>query len=581
MLPINTWTFNLLKENLSQNEIKPYYPSGSWQTSRYIQIFIPSQDKDLHYEYRIDHNWNGRIELHFEENWEEKYGLLIDTLMDYTQNNEQLKWSQWQYGYRCQLTKKIERPKDLLAGLLYMMDLFDNKVREITSKQPPSKPILLETNDLFSGQSQTVDIKICKLGELLRLPLSIPNYQRIYCWEEHNVKSLLDDILEHLENAEKSDITYRLGTVILHSHNSQYDIVDGQQRLITLSLLLHEIGIYPRLLEEELSSKQSMDYVAYNKFYIGKYVQRNLRIRSYGKRLLEAIDFSVLILKNSSLDLAYTFFSNLNSRGVSLTDYDLLKAHHLRYIPAALEKQSMLAAEVWNKMIENGRVSKDSSDSADYETTLDTYIYRLRKWMRKKECDDSTNLYRIKREYEAAPIIDEIPPFGERFYFNEPIQGGSHFFSYVEQHLDQYHKFIQTAEYQALHAYMCWSSHRWYRDVIESILFGYYLKFGAFYLSDALVVIMRIILQHRYTTGRARKASIVQYAGDTELVLIIDQATSPTFFLAEARNIVKELAYPSRQKMEPIKLSMRRIAANVSKRVEKNIVVESFKNINR
>ena len=127
MLPINTWTFNLLKEKLSQNEILPYYPSGSWQTSRYIQIFIPSQDKDLHYEYRIDHNWNGRIELHFEENWEEKYGLLIDTLMDYTQNNEQLNWSQWQYGYRCQLTKKIERPKDLLDGLSYMMDLFDKK----------------------------------------------------------------------------------------------------------------------------------------------------------------------------------------------------------------------------------------------------------------------------------------------------------------------------------------------------------------------------------------------------------------------------------------------------------------------
>lgn len=581
MLPINPWTFNYLKEYFSQNNLSPYYPSGSWQTSRYIQIFIPSQDRDLHYEYRIDHNWDGRVELHFEENWEEKYGLLIDTLMDYTQNNEQLNWSEWRYGYRCQLTTKIERREELLAGLLYMMDLFDNKIREITSQQPPSKPFLLDTDDLFSDQSETVDIKICTLSQLLRLPLSIPNYQRIYCWEEHNVKCLLDDVLEHLENTEKLDVTYRLGTVILHSHNDQYDIVDGQQRLITLSLLLHEIGIYPRLLDEELSSRQSMDYVAYNKFYISKYVQRNLRIRSYGNRLLESIDFSVLILKNASLDLAYTFFSNLNSRGVSLTDYDLLKAHHLRYIPSTLEKQSMLAAEAWNKMIENGRVSKDSSDIADYEATLDTYIFRLRKWMRKKECDDSTNQYRIKREYEAAPIIDEIPPFGERFYFNEPIQGGSHFFSYVEQHLDHYSKFIQTLEYRTLHANMCWSSHRWYRDVIESLLFGYYLKFGAFYLSDALVVIMRIILQHRYTTGRARKASIVKYAGDTELILIIDQATSPTFFLAEARNSVKELTYPSRQSMAPIMLNMRRIASNVSKCVEGNIIVESFKNLNR
>ena len=581
MLAINTWTFNLLKEHFSQNEISPYYPSGSWQTSRYIQIYIPYQDGDLHYEYRIDQNWGGRVELHFEGNWDDKYGLIIDKLMDYTQNNEQLNWSEWRCGYRCQLVKKIDSPDDLIDGLSYMMELFDNKIKEITSIQPLSKPVPLVTKDFAVEQAETVDVHNCTLEQLLRLPLSVPNYQRIYCWEEQNVKCLLDDVFEHLENAEKTNVTYRLGTVILHSNDGKYDIVDGQQRLITLSLLLHEIGVYPSLLDEKLSSKQSMEFVAYNKFYINKYVQRNLRIRNFRKRLLESIDFSVLVLKNASLDLAYTFFSNLNSRGVSLTDYDLLKAHHLRYIPSTLEKQSMLAAEVWNKMIEDGRISKESSDCADYETTLDTYIYRLRKWMRKKECADSTNQYRVKREYEAAPIIEEIPPFGERFYFNEPIQGGTHFFSFVEQHLDHYHKFIQTEEYLALHVLMCCGSHRWYRDVIESLLFGYYLKFGVFYLSEALVVIMRIILQHRYTNSHARKASIVQYAGDTELILIIDQATSPTFFLAEARNIVKEQAYPPRQSMAPIMLSMRRVAANVSKRIERNIVVESFKNINR
>lgn len=580
MLSINSWTLNVLKDNF-QNEIVPYYPSGSWQTSRYLQIFIPSQDRDLHYEYRIDQNWDGRVELHFEGNWEEKYGLVIDKLMDYTQNNEQLNWSDWRCGYRCQLVKKIETPEDLLSGLSYMMDLFDNKIKEITSIEPPSKPVLLETKDFASEQTETIDFLNCTLEELLRLPLSIPNYQRIYCWEEQNVKCLLDDVIEHLENIEKSNVTYRLGTIILHSHDGKYDIVDGQQRLITLSLLLNEIGVYPSLLDEKLSSNQSIDYVRYNKFYINKYVQRNLRIRSIRNKLLQSIDFSVLVLKNASIDLAYTFFSNLNSRGVSLTDYDLLKAHHLRYIPSTLEKQSMLAAEVWNKMIEDGRISKDSTGNADYETTLDTYIYRLRKWMRKKDCDDSINQYRVKREYEAAPIIEEIPPFGERFYFNEPIQGGTHFFSFVEQHLSHYHKFIQTEEYQTLHVFMCQGTHSWYRDVIESLLFGYYLKFGVFYLSDALVVIMRIILQHRYTIGRARKASIVQYAGDTELILIIDQATSPTFFLAEARNIIKEQAYPSRQSMSPIMLNMRRIAANISKRIEGNIVVESFKNINR
>lgn len=95
-------------------------------------------------------------------------------------------------------------------------------------------------------------------------------------------------------------------------------------------------------------------------------------------------------------------------------------------------------------MIEDGRKDTDSTTVPDYVRTLDTYIYRLRRWMRKKVCDDSADNYRIKREYEAAPVVEEIPPFGERFYFNEPIQGGTHFFSYVEQHINKYRSFSKT-----------------------------------------------------------------------------------------------------------------------------------------
>lgn len=182
-----------------------------------------------------------------------------------------------------------------------------------------------------------------------------------------------------------------------------------------------------------------------------------------------------------------------------------------------------------------------------------------------KECDDSLDNYRVKREYEAAPIVEEIPPFGEKFYFNEPIQGGSHFFAYVEQHVQKYHEFINTEEFKSIHNTIVGGSNQWYRDIIESLLFCYFLKFGNYYLSDALVVIMRILLQHRYISTRAIKASIVRYAGDSELVLIIDQATSPTFFLAEARNIAKELSYPLRKDMSPIMREMRMRASNISK----------------
>lgn len=71
--------------------------------------------------------------------------------------------------------------------------------------------------------------------------LHIPDYQRPYKWTARNAIQLLDDIIDALDsNKEK----YRLGTLILNRNVKEggYDIVDGQQRVITLSLLLKALG---------------------------------------------------------------------------------------------------------------------------------------------------------------------------------------------------------------------------------------------------------------------------------------------------------------------------------------------------
>ena len=583
MLYINDWSVKMLQDKYQDYTLKSYSPSGSWQKSRYVQIFIDGYDDDLHYEYLIDGGWNGRVELHFEGDWETKYGALIDQLMNDTQNSDDLIWSEWDCGYRCQHTNVIESIEDLFHTMSYMMELFGKLIKNFYEETPSIEvqTILSEMALSLEGgkEEPAVEMFEKKYYEVLRLPLAIPNYQRIYCWEENNVRCLLEDVFEHIGTNDTTP--YRLGTIILHSHDGKYDIIDGQQRLVTLALLLSEIGVKTSLLNEKFSSLHSLEYVSYNKYIIHEYVQRHLDIRDNVDKLLNQLEFCVLILQNTSIDLAYTFFSNQNSRGVALTDYDLLKAHHLRYIPSNAEQQSKRAAEVWNKMIEDGRNVCDPTTIPDYVRTLDTYIYRLRKWMRKNECDDSTGNYRIKREYEAAPVVDEIPPFGEKFYFNEPIQGGTHFFSFVEQHLCKFRQFSKTEEYMILQNTIQGGSDQWYREAIESVLFCYFLKFGEYFLSDALSVIMRILLQHRYEHLRAVKASIVQSVVDSELVLIIDQATSPTFFLAEARNIAKELSYPARQIMSPIMRSMRTKAANINGQLKHNIVVELFKNLNR
>ena len=72
--------------------------------------------------------------------------------------------------------------------------------------------------------------------------LVVPEYQRPYKWTVRNAIQLLDDIIE-AKNSSKE--VYRVGTLILHKdtdHGQEvYNIVDGQQRIITFSLLLYAL----------------------------------------------------------------------------------------------------------------------------------------------------------------------------------------------------------------------------------------------------------------------------------------------------------------------------------------------------
>ena len=87
--------------------------------------------------------------------------------------------------------------------------------------------------------------EIISVKQLLAIPnLRIPEYQRPYKWTEKNVNQLIDDIRDNLDKS-----AYRIGTLVIHNNKEEgkLDIVDGQQRTITLFLLA--IKILP-LIEE-------------------------------------------------------------------------------------------------------------------------------------------------------------------------------------------------------------------------------------------------------------------------------------------------------------------------------------------
>lgn len=91
----------------------------------------------------------------------------------------------------------------------------------------------------------TDDLKILSLKDLMlssngegSLTLRIPSYQRPYRWSSKSANQLFMDVYEAFNN---NTSEYRLGSVILHKDNDFYNIVDGQQRLTTLSILLFVI----------------------------------------------------------------------------------------------------------------------------------------------------------------------------------------------------------------------------------------------------------------------------------------------------------------------------------------------------
>lgn len=76
------------------------------------------------------------------------------------------------------------------------------------------------------------------VGNLLCQKLRIPHYQRPYSWEPATALQLLDDIREAMEDSDLHNVPYVLGAVILHNTSQSLDVVDGQQRLLTLHLIL-------------------------------------------------------------------------------------------------------------------------------------------------------------------------------------------------------------------------------------------------------------------------------------------------------------------------------------------------------
>ena len=178
--------------------------------------------------------------------------------------------------------------------------------------------------------------EIKSVHDLLTLSLRVPAYQRPYRWTTKNVADLLGDINTAIEEAGKHpDYRYRIGSVILHRNEVDgcLDIVDGQQRVLTLLLIMLHLdpgASFPLLDNATFSDRETQDNMRANYEFIGDWVGyqpdewREKAARSFADTL-EAVVITV-----DRVEEAFQLFDSQNTRGRSLDPHDLLKAFHLR-----------------------------------------------------------------------------------------------------------------------------------------------------------------------------------------------------------------------------------------------------------
>jgi hypothetical protein len=248
--------------------------------------------------------------------------------------------------------------------------------------------------------SREIDGKGRTVRELLAgRKYSIDYYQREYKWQRKQVAELIDDLAakfleSHEEGNERSAVAeyghYFLGSIIVSDKDGQKFIIDGQQRLTTLTLLL--IFLHHKLADAEQKG-QIADLILSQKYgkrsfnldiperaacmealYKGEDFDGADASESVANILARYADLDDLfpeelagpalpyfvdwLVENVHLieitaysdSDAYTIFETMNDRGLSLTPADMLKGYLLANITDA-DKRTR-ASGIWKERVQ-------------------------------------------------------------------------------------------------------------------------------------------------------------------------------------------------------------------------------------
>lgn len=427
--------------------------------------------------------------------------------------------------------------------------------------------------------------KIIKVKELLENScLKIPSYQRPYKWTLKNVNQLIDDIFTHKDKSE-----YRLGTIVIHHHDNDYDIVDGQQRTITLTLIAYairnaiknDIVKINKNTRDGMKLSDSFNSILFNPSFNNDLSKRNIlnNYKQIERRILDFDENSIWFFLEkctlvevvlNDISEAFQFFDSQNSRGKDLEPHDLLKAFHLR------EMNNYSTEEERKKIVEKW----ESWDSAKLSRLFSQYLFRIRNWSK-----GYSARYFSKNDVDVfkgvTPSIEENYPFTSKlrivhfyvdeynnsyhrkidkkkmvfpFQIDETIINGKRFFELIEYYqvmIDNIKSLEMSEKYPLLNVINTYEGHfrtgdKYIRNLFYCGLIYYIDKFGDNDLSKAIDKIFIWAYSLRLKLQAVGLDSVDNYAlnnspySQINLFNIISEAISPRNILNIRLEIIKE-----------------------------------------
>lgn len=274
--------------------------------------------------------------------------------------------------------------------------------------------------------------EIKSVNELLKMNLDIPDYQRPYKWTIQNITDLLSDITNSITDAERyrTGFKYRIGTIIIHNTDKGIsDVVDGQQRIISLTLIKQciEPGFESSILNKEFSNKVTQTNIHNNYNFIREWfsLKSEETKRSFIKAFADILE--VVIISVEKVEEAFQLFDSQNTRGKELDPHDLLKAYHLREM------------KKYPYEMEHAVTKWEAKDTSQIRDLFDLYLFPIWNWSRgiksrpftAKEIDAYKGINEGST-YTYARRASRAMPY---FQITEPFIAGNDFFEMVEHYI--------------------------------------------------------------------------------------------------------------------------------------------------